>query len=198
MKVLTAILLSVFVSFAALGGDKNTSILVKQITESQRSELPDKTIQLKLQRYTLSDSPLAKEVLELVTEVIDKDLTHTAYVLKFHTTEQGELEVGVIGLEELKNSSLTKTAWGITTVDSRCVVLIDEKHGEAFNKAKGKHTLVQEYELVEDPIQVQHTVVYAIWHNGQLRATSYIIDDHDRLPERQRSESGVTHSDWWP
>ena len=44
----------------------------------------------------------------------------------------------------------------------------------------------------------QHTVVYAIWQDGKLHATTFYIDNQDRLRKRQRTESGVIHSDWWP
>ena len=89
MRTVTAILLSIIVGFSAMAADKNTSILVKQITETQRDELPDKTLQLKLQRYTLGDSQLAMALKQLVDEVMNDDLSHTAYTLQF-STENGE------------------------------------------------------------------------------------------------------------
>ena len=196
MRTVTAILLSIIVGFSAMAGDKNTSILVKQITEAQRDELPDKTIQLKLQRYSLSDCPLAKAVKELVDEVMNDDLSHTAYTLRF-STDNGEIYVDIIGLDELKGPVMTKRAWGIMTFGSACFVLLDEKIDRVFNKAKGKHTLIQEFEIVEDPIERKHTVINALWHDNRLRAKVYVIDDVDRLDQRQRHESGVTHSDWF-
>lgn len=190
MRKLTILLLTVLACATALAGDKNTTILVRPISEAQRNEIPDKTIQNKWQLYALTDEPLAKAIGELVADVRNEDSWHNVYVLKFHTTDEGLLEVGVIGLNELKGSVMTKDSWGVMLHDSACFILLDEKPEGVFNKAKGKHSIIQEFEILDAYFQESHTVVYANWKEGKLRAKVYVINDHDNLPERQRKENG--------
>lgn len=190
MRKLAILLLTIMACVTALAGDKNTTILVRPICEAQRSELPDKTIQNKWQRYTLTDSPLAQAIGELVTDVRNEDSWHSVYVLKFHTTDEGLLEVGVIGLNELKGSVMTKDSWGVILHDSACFILLDEKPEGVFNKAKGKHTVIQEFEILDAYFEESHTVVYADWKEGKLRTKTFFINNHDNLPERQRKENG--------
>lgn len=190
MRKLTILLLTVLACATALAGDKNTTILVRPISEAQRNEIPDKTIQNKWQLYALTDEPLAKAIGELVADVRNEDSWHNVYVLKFHTNDEGLLEVGVIGLNELKGSVMTKDSWGVILHDSACFILLDEKPEGVFNKAKGKHSIIQEFEILDAYFQESHTVVYANWKEGKLRAKVYVINDHDNLPERQRKENG--------
>ena len=190
MRKLAILLLTVLACATALAGDKNTTILVKPICEAQRGEIPDKTIELKLQCYTLTDLPLAKAIGELVADVRNEDSWHNVYVLKFHTNDEGVLEVGVIGENELKNLVTNKSAWGIMLHDSACFVLLDENPEGVFNKAKGKHSIIQEFEILDAYFQESHTVVYAEWKEGKLRAKIYVINDHDNLFQRQRKENG--------
>ncbi len=190
MRKITILLLTVLACATALAGDKNTTILVRPISEAQRNEIPDKTIQNKWQLYALTDEPLAKAIGELVADVRNEDSWHNVYVLKFHTTDEGLLEVGVIGLNELKGSVMTKDSWGVMLHDSACFILLDEKPEGVFNKAKGKHSIIQEFEILDAYFQESHTVVYANWKEGKLRAKVYVINDHDNLPERQRKENG--------
>ena len=190
MRKLAILLLTVLACATALAGDKNTTILVRPICEAQRGEIPDKTIELKLQCYTLTDSPLAKAIGELVADVRNEDSWHNVYVLKFHTTDEGLLEVGVIGENELKNLVMNKSAWGIMLHDSACFILFEEKPEGVFNKGKGKHTIIQEFEILDAYFQESHTVVYADWKEGKLRAKIYVINDHDNLLDRQRKENG--------
>lgn len=190
MRKVTILLLAVMACATALARDKNTTILVRPICEAQRGEIPDKTMQLKLQRYTLTDTPLAQAIGELVADVRNEDSWHSVYVLKFHTTEQGLLEVGVIGLNELKGEVMTKDSWGVILHDSACFILLDEKPEGVFNKAKGKHSVIQEFEILDAYFEESHTVVYADWKEGKLRAKSFFINNQDNLPERQRKENG--------
>lgn len=190
MRKITILLLTVLACATALAGDKNTTILVRPISEAQRNEIPDKTIQNKWQLYALTDEPLAKAIGELVADVRNEDSWHNVYVLKFHTTDEGLLEVGVIGLNELKGPVMTKDSWGVILHDSACFILLDEKPEGVFNKAKGKHSIIQEFEILDAYFQESHTVVYANWKEGKLRAKVYVINDHDNLPERQRKENG--------
>lgn len=188
-------MLAVMTCVTAWAGDKNTSVLVRPITQAQRGEIPDKTIQLKLQRYTLNDTPLAKAVLDLVGDVREDDLSHNFFVLKFHTTEAGELEVSVIGLDQLTGSVMTKASWGIWQHDRACFVLFDEKPDGLFAKAKGKHTIIQEFEMAEVSFDERHTVVEATWKDGNLNCKLYHITGSDLLQKRKRKEDGYIFID---
>ena len=126
-----------------------------------------------------------------VADVRNEDSWHNVYVLKFHTTDQGLLEVGVIGENDLKDLVMNKSAWGIMIHDSACFILFEEKPEGVFNKAKGKHSIIQEFEILDAYFEESHTVVYADWKGGKLRAKVYVINDHDNLSERQRKENGL-------
>ena len=47
MRTITIILLTLLSCVTAWAGDKNTTIVVRPITEKQRSEIPDKTLTIK-------------------------------------------------------------------------------------------------------------------------------------------------------
>ena len=188
MRTITIILLTLLSCVTALAGDKNTTIVVRPITEKQRSEIPDKTLTVKLQRYTINDTPLGKAVLDLVSDVRKDDLYYNFYVLKFHTTQDGVLEVGVIG-ENRISPAIQKKAWGVMFFDSVCFVLLDEKPDGLFTKAKGKQTIIQEFEIVDDSFH-KSTDVFALWKDGKLRANVYHINGSDLLQKRKRKEDG--------
>lgn len=188
MRTITIILLTVLSFVTAWAGDKNTTIVVRPITEKQRSEIPDKTLTVKLQRYTINDTPLGKAVLDLVSDVRKDDLYYNFYVLKFHTTQDGVLEVGVIG-ENRISPAIQKKAWGVMFFDSVCFVLLDEKPDGLFTKAKGKQTIIQEFEIVDDSFH-KSTDVFALWKDGKLRANVYHINGSDLLQKRKRKEDG--------
>lgn len=190
MRTLTTFILLVVLScVTAWAGDKNTTIVVRPITEKQRSEIPDKTLTVKLQRYTINDTPLGKAVLDLISDVHEDDLYFNFYVLKFHTTLDGVLEVGVIGENQISPAIQTKSAWGVMFYDSVCFVLFDEKPDGLFTKDKGKQTIIQEFEIVDDSFHAS-TDVFALWKDGQLRAKVYYINGGDLLPKRKRKEDG--------
>ncbi len=188
MRTITIILLTVLSCVTAWAGDKNTTIVVRPITEKQRSEIPDKTLTVKLQRYTINDTPLGKAVVDLVSDVRKDDLYYNFYVLKFHTTQDGVLEVGVIG-ENRISPAIQKKAWGVMFFDSVCFVLLDEKPDGLFTKAKGKQTIIQEFEIVDDSFH-KSTDVFALWKDGKLRANVYHINGSDLLQKRKRKEDG--------
>lgn len=179
----------------AWAGNKNTSVLVRHITQAQRGEIPDKTIELKLQRYTLNDAPLAKALLDLVADIREDDLSHNFFVLKFHTSEAGEFQVSVIGLEQLNGSVITKTSWGIWQYESACFVLFDEKPEGLFAKAKGKYSIIQEFEIVDVPFDDEHTIVEACWKDGMLSCNFYFINGNDLLQKRKWKEDGYLFID---
>ena len=188
MRTITIILLTLLSCVTAWAGDKNTTIVVRPITEIQRSEIPDKTLTIKLQRYTINDTPLGKAVVDLVSDVRKDDLYYNFYVLKFHTTQDGVLEVGVIG-ENRISPAIQKKAWGVMFFDSVCFVLLDEKPDGLFTKAKGKQTIIQEFEIVDDSFH-KSTDVFALWKDGKLRANVYHINGSDLLQKRKRKEGG--------
>ena len=181
MRTLTVILLSLLVSVSALCGEANTTIVVKQLTESQRDQLPDKTLQVKLQCYTLASTPLATAVGRLMDEVCDEDLGHIAFVLTTATDSTGQPAIAITALEELGGDVMTKRAWGIVMHNGYCFVLLDKSEVNPFAKAKGKHTLVQEYEFVEDVIAYGPTQASATWRDGELHKHLFIINGEDRL-----------------
>lgn len=188
MRTITIILLTLLSCVTAWAGDKNTTIVVRPITEKQRSEIPDKTLTIKLQRYTINEMPLGKAVVDLVSDVRKDDLYYNFYVLKFHTTQDGVLEVGVIG-ENRISQAIQKKAWGVMFFDSVCFVLLDEKPDGLFTKAKGKQTIIQEFEIVDDSFH-KSTDVFALWKDGKLRANVYHINGSDLLQKRKRKEDG--------
>ena len=188
MRTITIILLTLLSCVTAWAGDKNTTIVVRPITEKQRSEIPDKTLTIKLQRYTINEMPLGKAVVDLVSDVRKDDLYYNFYVLKFHTTQDGVLEVGVIG-ENRISPAIQKKAWGVMFFDSVCFVLLDEKPDGLFTKAKGKQTIIQEFEIVDDSFH-KSTDVFALWKDGKLRANVYHINGSDLLQKRKRKEDG--------
>ena len=188
MRTITIILLTLLSCVTAWAGDKNTTIVVRPITEKQRSEIPDKTLTIKLQRYTINEMPLGKAVVDLVSDVRKDDLYYNFYVLKFHTTQDGVLEVGVIG-ENRISPAIQKKAWGVMFFDSVCFVLLDEKPDGLFTKAKGKQTIIQEFEIVDDSFH-KSTDVFALWKDGKLRANVYHINGSDLLQKRKRKEGG--------
>lgn len=189
MRKLAIILLTVLSCVTAWAGDKNTTIVVRPIIEKQRSEIPDKTLTIKLQRYSINDTPLGKAVLDLISDVRKDDLYYNFYVLKFHTTQDGVLEVGVIGENRISSAIQTKNAWGVMFFDSVCFVLFDEKPDGLFTKAKGKQTIIQEFEIVENSFH-KSTDVFALWKDGKLRANAYYINGVDLLQKRKRKENG--------
>ncbi|MBQ7689986.1 MAG: hypothetical protein IJT30_02185 [Muribaculaceae bacterium] len=190
MRTLTALLLTLFVSVWALCGEANTTIVVKQLTEAQRDELPENTLQLKLQCYTLAQTPLATELRVLMDEVCDQDLGHTAFVLKSYTDSAGRTAVDVAGLDELGNIITAKRVWGAVMHNDHCFVLIDKSETSPFVKAKGKHTLVQEYEFVEEVIAFGQTHVRATWADGKLNKHLFIMNGENRVQENPSNESG--------
>ncbi|MBR6283629.1 MAG: hypothetical protein IKR25_04950 [Muribaculaceae bacterium] len=181
MRTLTALLLMIFVNVAALCGEAGTTIVVKQLTEAQRDQLPEKTLQLKLQCYTLGSSPLAAALGKLIDEVRYEDLGHVAFVLKTAADSAGHPAIDITALQELSGDVMTKRAWGVVVRGGHCFVLLDKAPDSPFVKAKGKHTLVQEYEFVDEVIDYGPTRVSATWCDGELRKLLYVINGEDQI-----------------
>lgn len=190
------ILLSFLVSFSAFCGEPNTTIIVKQLTD--RSQLPEKTVTVKLQRYGLGAGELAVAVKELLADVCLEDASHTAFTLKTDTDKSGTARVNISGLDDLASLAAAKTASGVIVEGARCFVLLDKANDNIFVKAKGKQTLLQEYEIVEEVNSLRHTVVATTWKNGKLVADIFVVDGDDLLLQRQRQEDNKIQSDWQP
>ena len=193
---IACILLSFLMGFSAFCGEPNTTIIVKQLTD--RSQLPEKTVKLKLQHYNLGDGEQATAVKELMADVCLEDASHTAFTLKTDFDKSGAARVNITGLDDLASLVTAKSACGVIVEGTRCFVLLDKANDNLFVKAKGKQTLLQEYEIVEEVNSQRHTVVVSTWKNGKLVADIFVVDGDDLLQQRQRKEEGDIRSDWWP
>ena len=193
---IACILLSFLVGFSAFCGEPNTTIIVKQLTD--RSQLPEKTVKLKLQHYSLGDGEQATAVKELMADVCLEDASHTVFILKTDSDKSGATRVDITGLDDLASLVTAKSAYGVIVDGTRCFVLLDKANDNFFVKAKGKHTLLQEYEIVEEVNTQRHTAVAATWKDGKLVTSIFVIDGDDLLQQRHRKEEGDIRSDWWP
>lgn len=180
MRTFISLLLTSLMALTALAAEKNTSIIVKQITDSQRHELPDKTLQIKLQRYELTDAPLAQHMRNVLQRVRDNDYTHTTYLLTLDNG-QGTPSITLASVSDIKALVSSKELWGILLHDSACFLLRGDNNKAIFSKAKGKQTLIQEFEIVEDPVTDHPTTGIAHWQKDQFLFTTLMIEGSDQL-----------------
>lgn len=168
MRILTTILLLISACFMATAAEQNTTILVKQLTETQRDQLPDKTVQLKLQRFTLNEQPLSTAINDLLAEVVENDLNQYVYTLLITKWSNDSIAVEIQHLDNLNQPSLTKESKGVIMKGNSCFIIEGNDFGTFTSKAKGKQTLIQEYEMVEEIIPHTPTSIKAIWAGEKL------------------------------
>ena len=173
MRILTTILLLMSACFMASATEQNTTILVKQFTETQRDQLPDKTIQIKLQRFTLNEQPLSTAINDLLAEVVENDLNQYVYTLFITKETDDSIAVVIHHLDNLNQPTLTKEAKGVIMKGNSCFIIMGNDFGAFTSKVKGKQTLIQEYEMVEEIIPHSPTSIKAIWTGDKLNVRHY-------------------------
>lgn len=173
MRILTTLLLLISACFMATAAEQNTTILVKQLTETQRDQLPDKTVQLKLQRFSMNEQPLSSAINNLLAEVVENDLNQYVYTLLITKRAGDSIAVEIQYLDNLNQPSLAKEAKGIIMKGNSCFIIMGNDFGSFTSKAKGKQTLIQEYEMVEEIIPHTPTSIKAIWAGDKLNVHHY-------------------------
>lgn len=186
MKKYLFFLLAVVLTMCVGAAEKNTTILVKQLQENQGNLLPDCTIELKAQNLKLNskcDKAFADGLLNLLQEFANKDLDHYVYCVTVSPKENNEIEVSATGLSWLEESvMITDNFFGVYHIDRAYILFTKDKQNESllkslFSKDKGKHSFIQEFELVEDPFNYPPSALTATWKDNKSFEVIYMLLD---------------------
>ena len=157
-KFLFILLLTIIPVCIAYAAEDHSIIIVKQLSIDHRSQLPDKTIEYKLNKLDFNkekgDIQLIDNISMLIDSISNEDIDNSYYTLSLTEVSPGTVEMSINSLQELPQGVKDKTFYGAIGC---CVVMRDGINDgllkRVFTRSKGKVHLVQEYEIVEEIIK---------------------------------------------
>ena len=157
-KIILTALLTIISACFATAAEKQTVILVKQLTYANKSQLPDKTIEYDLHQLDFNtkkgDATLIDNIRMLIDSISNEDLNNSYYTLSLSELNNGTARVTIESLQELPLGLKDNAFYGKA---GNCIVLRDSSSESllkrVFTRGKGKAQLVQEYEIVEEIIK---------------------------------------------
>ena len=186
LMTITVMLLAVLNMWA---GDKLEVPLVEQLTEAERSALPDKTIQMELRQMKWSkkaDIRFVEALTSLMRTMCDTDGENYVYAVALDPQPDKTIDVYIQSQDILRGGGDEKTYYGTMQMGRKYFVFLRSLDNELLlksllDKGKGKVNFVREYEIVEFKYQPQGAILIANWSDGQMQMMTFEANGENLL-----------------
>ncbi len=190
---ITVMLLAVLSVWA---GDKLEVPLVEQLTEAERSALPDKTIQMELRQMKWSkkaDIRFVEALTSLMRTMCDTDGENYVYAVALDPQPDKTIDVYIQSQDILRGGGDEKTYYGTMQMGRKYFVFLRSLDNELllkslFDKDKGKVNFVREYEIVEFKYQPQGAILIANWSDGQMQTMTFEANGENLLSTDEQQQ----------
>ena len=189
-KIIIATLITLLSAFFAKAAEKQTIILVKQLTYANRSQLPDKTIEYDLQKLDFNtkkgDTALIGHISMLIDSVTNEDLNNSYYTISLTKHGNNTVRVTIESIQEIPKGLKDNVFYGLI---GNCIVMRDNSSEEllkiVFTRAKGKAVLVQEYEIVEEIIKRSPALLTATITGNEVTIDTFDVNGDEAMRNMQ-------------
>lgn len=190
---ITMMLLAVLSVWA---GDKLEVPLVEQLTEAERSALPDKTIQMELRQMKWSkkaDIRFVEALTSLMRTMCDTDGENYVYAVALDPQPDKTIDVYIQSQDILRGGGDEKTYYGTMQMGRKYFVFLRSLDNELLlksllDKDKGKVNFVREYEIVEFKYQPQGAILIANWSDGQMQTMTFEANGENLLSTDEQQQ----------
>lgn len=190
---ITVMLLAVLSVWA---GDKLEVPLVEQLSEAERSALPDKTIQMELRQMKWSkkaDIRFVEALTSLMRTMCDTDGENYVYAVALDPQPDKTIDVYIQSQDILRGGGDEKTYYGTMQMGRKYFVFLRSLDNELLlksllDKDKGKVNFVREYEIVEFKYQPQGAILIANWSDGQMQTMTFEANGENLLSTDEQQQ----------
>ncbi len=190
---ITMMLLAVLSVWA---GDKLEVPLVEQLTEAERSALPDKTIQMELRQMKWSkkaDIRFVEALTSLMRTMCDTDGENYVYAVALDPQPDKTIDIYIQSQDILRGGGDEKTYYGTMQMGRKYFVFLRSLDNELLlksllDKDKGKVNFVREYEIVEFKYQPQGAILIANWSDGQMQTMTFEANGENLLSTDEQQQ----------
>ena len=170
-------------------GDKREVPLVVQLTEAERSLMPDKTIELELRQMKFgkkADARFVEALTALMHTMCDTDGNNYVYAIALDPQPDRTIDVYIQSQDILRGGGDEKTYYGTMQIGRKYFVFARSLDNEQLlksllDKDKGKVNFVREYEIVEFKFQPEGAILIANWSDGQMQTMTFEANGENLL-----------------
>lgn len=170
-------------------GDKREVPLVVQLTEAERSLMPDKTIELELRQMKFgkkADARFVEALTALMRTMCDTDGNNYVYAIALDPQPDRTIDVYIQSQDILRGGGDEKTYYGTMQIGRKYFVFLRSLDNERLlksllDKDKGKVNFVREYEIVEFKFQPEGAILIANWSDGQMQTMTFEANGENLL-----------------
>lgn len=170
-------------------GDKREVPLVVQLTEAERSLMPDKTIELELRQMKFgkkADARFVEALTALMRTMCDTDGNNYVYAIALDPQPDRTIDVYIQSQDILRGGGDEKTYYGTMQIGRKYFVFLRSLDNERLlksllDKDKGKVNFVREYEIVEFKSQPEGAILIANWSDGQMQTMTFEANGENLL-----------------
>ncbi len=170
-------------------GDKREVPLVVQLTEAERSLMPDKTIELELRQMKFgkkADARFVEALTALMHTMCDTDGNNYVYAIALDPQPDRTIDVYIQSQDILRGGGDEKTYYGTMQIGRKYFVFLRSLDNERLlksllDKDKGKVNFVREYEIVEFKSQPEGAILIANWSDGQMQTMTFEANGENLL-----------------
>lgn len=170
-------------------GDKREVPLVVQLTEAERSLMPDKTIELELRQMKWgkkADIRFVEALTALMRTMCDTDGNNYVYAIALDPQPDRTIDVYIQSQDILRGGGDEKTYYGTMQIGRKYFVFLRSLDNERLlksllDKDKGKVNFVREYEIVEYKFQPEGAILIANWSDGQMQTMTFEANGENLL-----------------
>lgn len=189
MKKLMTITVMLLAVLSVMAGNKREVPLVVQITEAERSLMPDKTIEMELRQMKWgkkADIRFVEALTALMHTMCDTDGNNYVYAIALDPQPDRTIDVYIQSQDILRGGGDEKTYYGTMQIGRKYFVFLRSLDNERLlksllDKDKGKVNFVREYEIVEFKFQPEGAILIANWSDGQMQTMTFEANGEDLL-----------------
>lgn len=189
MKKLMTIAMMLLSVLSLQAGDKREVPLVVQLTEAERSLMPDKTIELELRQMKFgkkADIRFVEALTALMRTMCDTDGNNYVYAIALDPQPDRTIDVYIQSQDILRGGGDEKTYYGTMQIGRKYFVFLRSLDNERLlksllDKDKGKVNFVREYEIVEFKFQPEGAILIANWSDGQMQTMTFEANGENLL-----------------
>ena len=189
MKKLMTIAMMLLSVLSLQAGDKREVPLVVQLTEAERSLMPDKTIELELRQMKWgkkADIRFVEALTALMRTMCDTDGNNYVYAIALDPQPDRTIDVYIQSQDILRGGGDEKTYYGTMQIGRKYFVFLRSLDNERLlksllDKDKGKVNFVREYEIVEFKFQPEGAILIANWSDGQMQTMTFEANGENLL-----------------
>ena len=189
MKKLMTIAMMLLSVLSLQAGDKREVPLVVQLTEAERTLMPDKTIELELRQMKFgkkADARFVEALTALMRTMCDTDGNNYVYAIALDPQPDRTIDVYIQSQDILRGGGDEKTYYGTMQIGRKYFVFLRSLDNERLlksllDKDKGKVNFVREYEIVEYKFQPEGAILIANWSDGQMQTMTFEANGENLL-----------------